>query len=395
MKVSERTSGVEYAIRDIILHARAYEKKHGKNVIYLNIGDPVQYDFPTPDHIKNALIKAVQNNENYYTASEGLPELRQAIVEKEKGKGFDVTENDVLVTNGVSEALDMTLASVVSPGDEILMPGPHYPPYASYAKFYGGKPVEFKIHSDGKPDIDDLKSKINSKTSAICLISPNNPTGEVFSLKDLKDIVEVASSEHDDLYIICDEIYDRIVFDETFSGIGSVSKDLPVILLNGFSKVYLMTGWRCGYMCINSSSPKLDDFRNNVPKLARVRIASNLPVQKAAIEALRGPQDHIGEMVHKLKNRRNYIVKRLNSIPRVSCTLPKGAFYVFPKINLDGRWKNDLEFVLDLLNSTGVLTVHGSGFGSTFGANHFRIVYLAKEELLEQAMDKLEKFLAA
>jgi alanine-synthesizing transaminase len=393
LKVSERTAGVEYAIRDIIMHAREYEKKHGKNVIYLNIGDPVQYDFPTPDHIKNALIKAVQNNENYYTASEGLPELRQAIVEKEKGKGFDVTENDVLVTNGVSEALDMTLASVVSPNDEILMPGPHYPPYKSYVKFYGGKPIEFKIHSDGKPDIDDLKSKITSKSSVICLISPNNPTGEVFSYNDLKDIVDVAAQH--DLYIICDEIYDKIVFDETFSGIGRVAKDLPVILLNGFSKVYLMTGWRCGYMCMNTSSSKLDDFRNNVPKLARVRIASNLPVQKAAVQALRGPQDHIAEMVHKLKNRRNYIVKRLNSIPRISCTLPKGAFYVFPKINLDGgRWKNDLEFVIDLLNNTGILTVHGSGFGSTFGANHFRIVYLANEELLEQAMDKLEKFLA-
>ena len=393
MKVSERTAGVEYAIRDIIMHAREYEKKNGKNVIYLNIGDPVQYDFPTPEHIKKALVKAVQDNENYYTASEGLPELRQAIVEKEKGKGFDVTENDVLVTNGVSEALDMTLASVVSPNDEILMPGPHYPPYKSYVKFYGGKPVEFKIHSDGKPDIDDLKSKITSKTSSICLISPNNPTGEVFSYNNLKDIVDVAAQH--DLYIICDEIYDKIVFDETFSGIGHVSKDLPVILLNGFSKVYLMTGWRCGYMCINSNSPKLDDFRTNVPKLARVRIAANLPVQKAAVEALRGPQDHIGQMVHKLKNRRNYIVKRLNSMPRVSSTLPKGAFYVFPKINLDGRWKNDLEFVVDLLNNTGVLTVHGSGFGSTFGSDHFRIVYLAKEELLEQAMDKLEKFLAA
>jgi alanine-synthesizing transaminase len=393
LKVSERTAGVEYAIRDIIMHAREYEKKNGKNVIYLNIGDPVQYDFPTPEHIKNALIKAVQDNQNYYTASEGLPELRQAIVEKEKGKGFDVTENDVLVTNGVSEALDMTLASVVSPNDEILMPGPHYPPYKSYVKFYGGKPVEFKIHSDGKPDIDDLKSKITSKTSAICLISPNNPTGEVFTYNNLKDIVDVAAQHN--LYIICDEIYDKIVFDETFSGIGRVSRDLPVILLNGFSKVYLMTGWRCGYMCINSSSPKLDDFRINVPKLARVRIAANLPVQKAAVEALRGPQDHIGQMVYKLKNRRNYIVKRLNSMPRVSSTLPKGAFYVFPKINLDGRWKNDLEFVIDLLNNTGVLTVHGSGFGSTFGSDHFRIVYLANEELLEQAMDKLERFLAA
>jgi alanine-synthesizing transaminase len=196
------------------------------------------------------------------------------------------------------------------------------------------------------------------------------------------------------LYIICDEIYDKIVFDDDFSGIGRVSKDLPVILLNGFSKVYLMTGWRCGYMCINSNSSKLDDFRINVPKLARVRIAANLPVQKAAVEALRGPQDHIAEMVHKLRRRRDYIIKRLNSIPGVSSTLPKGAFYVFPKIDLEGRWKNDLEFVIDLLNKTGVLTVHGSGFGSTFGSDHFRIVYLAKEDMLEQAMDRLENFLA-
>ena len=395
MKVSERTAGVEYAIRDIITHARAYEKKNGKNVIYLNIGDPVQYDFPTPDHIKDALVKAVQSNENYYTASEGLPELRQAIVEKEKGKGFDVTENDVLVTNGVSEALDMTLASVVTPGDEILMPGPHYPPYASYAKFYGGKPVEFKIHPDGKPDIDDLKSKINSKTSAICLISPNNPTGEVFSLNDLKDIVDVASSsQHDDLYIICDEIYDKIVFDDNFSGIGRVSKDLPVILLNGFSKVYLMTGWRCGYMCINSSCPKLDDFRINVPKACKSKNSSQSASSESSCSGITWTQDHIGEMVHKLRRRRDYIIKRLNSIPGVSSSLPKGAFYVFPKIDLEGRWKNDLEFVIDLLNKTGVLTVHGSGFGSTFGSDHFRIVYLAKEDMLEQAMDKLENFLA-
>ena len=147
-------------------------------------------------------------------------------------------------------------------------------------------------------------------------------------------------------------------------------------------------------MCINSRSSKLDDFRINVPKLARVRIAANLPVQKAAVQALRGPQDHIIEMVHKLRRRRDYIIKRLNSIPGVSSTLPKGAFYVFPKIDLAGRWKNDLEFVIDLLNKTGVLTVHGSGFGSTFGSDHFRIVYLANEDLLEQAMDKLENFLA-
>jgi alanine-synthesizing transaminase len=389
LKVSERTCGVEYAIRDIISYARAYEST-GKQITYLNIGDPVKYDFVTPEHIKQALIDAVNNNQNYYTESEGLFELREAIVEKESQKGLSVTEEDVLVTNGVSEGLDMIMASVVDPNTEVLMPGPYYPPYASYVKFYGGKPIEFKLNDDGGPDLEDLESKITSRSNAICIISPNNPTGEVFDRRSLQQLIEVAT-EHE-LYIICDEIYDKIVFDDQFTGIGKVAKDAPLILLNGFSKGYLMTGWRCGYICTNSNSRKLDGIRKNVPKLARVRISANLPVQIAAVQALRGPQDHIKEMVEKLRRRRDYIVKRLNAIEGISCKMPKGAFYVFPEINLDSRWKDDLQFVVDLLKKTGVLTVHGSGFGTAFGAGHFRIVYLPSEQVLEQAMDKLEYF---
>ena len=390
MKVSDRTRGVEYAIRDIISYANVYEKS-GKQIIYLNIGDPVKYDFKTPEHIKLALIEAVKNDENYYPKSEGLPELCKAIVEKESQKGLSITEEDVLVTNGVSEGLEMTLASVIDPNTEVLMPGPYYPPYASYVKFYGGKPVEFKLHENGKPDLEDLLSKITSKSRAICIISPNNPTGEVFDRKSLQQIIDLAA-EHD-LYVICDEIYDKIVFDDQFTGIGKVAKDAPVILLNGFSKAYLMSGWRCGYICMNSASKKLDVLRNNIPKLARVRISTNLPVQIAAVEALRGPQGHIAEMVQKLRRRRDYTVKRLNAINGISCRMPRGAFYVFPKIDLDHRWKDDKHFVIDLLNNTGVLTVHGSGFGTAFGASHFRIVYLPKEETLEQAIDNLEYFL--
>lgn len=389
MKVSERTCGVEYAIRDIISYARAYEST-GKQITYLNIGDPVKYDFVTPEHIKQALIDAVKNNQNYYTESEGLLELRKAIVEKESQKGLSVTEEDVLVTNGVSEGLDMIMASVVDPNTEVLMPGPYYPPYASYVKFYGGKPIEFKLNDDGGPDLEDLESKITSRSNAICIISPNNPTGEVFDRRSLQQLIEVAA-EHE-LYIICDEIYDKIVFDDQFTGIGKVAKDAPLILLNGFSKGYLMTGWRCGYICTNSDSRKLDGIRKNVPKLARVRISANLPVQIAAVQALRGPQDHIKEMVEKLRRRRDYVVKRLNAIEGISCKIPKGAFYVFPEINLDSRWKDDLQFVVDLLEKTGVLTVHGSGFGTAFGAGHFRIVYLPSEQVLEQAMDRLEYF---
>jgi alanine-synthesizing transaminase len=389
LKVSDRIQGVEYAIRDIISYARKYQAS-GREIIYLNIGDPVRFDFKTPDHIKRALVDAVMRDENYYTDSEGLPALRQAIMEKESEKGFNVTAEDIVVTNGVSEGLDMTLASIIDPNSEVLMPGPYYPPYASYAKFYGGKPIEFQLHEDGTPNLEDLRSKITPRARALCIISPNNPTGEVFDEKSLHQLIDIATEY--DLYVVCDEIYDKIVFDTRFTGIGKVAKEAPVILLNGFSKSYLMTGLRCGYICLNSNSEKLERLREDISKLARVRIAANLPVQIAAVQALRGSQVHIPIMVDKLRARRDYVVKRLNSMG-IPCKVPRGAFYIFPKINNKDRWKDDQHFVIDLLNSTGVLTVHGSGFGSSYGSGHFRIVYLPPLETLEKAMDKLERFL--
>jgi alanine-synthesizing transaminase len=390
IKISERLGRVEYAIRDIILHAREYEKT-GKKIIYLNIGDPVAFDFKTPLHIKNALIDALIHDNDYYTDSEGWSELRQSIVEKESGKkGLDLTPSDVLVTNGVSEGLDMVMGSIIEENDEILLPGPYYPPYSSYAKFYGANVNEFKIFNDGTPDIDDIQKKITSRSRAICLINPSNPTGEAFDSKSLQSVVDIASENN--LYLICDEIYDEIVFDDTFYGIGKVANDAPVILLNGFSKTYSMTGLRCGYLCMNNRSRQLDSLRQNIFKLARVRIASNFPVQIAANAALNGPQDHISEMVQKLQKRRDLVVKRLNDLDGVYCKKPKGAFYVFPEIDLQNKWKSDQQFVIDMLNSTGVLTVHGSGFGIS-GSNHFRIVYLPHEYLLEEAMDKIDLFL--
>ncbi len=382
---------MEYAIRDIILHAREYQKK-GKKIIYLNIGDPVAFDFKTPLHIKNALIDALMDDYDYYTDSEGWSPLRQSVVEKEKGrKGLDITSEDVMITNGVSEGLDMVMGSIIEENDEILLPGPYYPPYSSYGKFYGGKIKEFKIFEDGSPDIDDIRKKITEKSKAVCLINPSNPTGEVFGEKNLKSVIDIATENN--LYIVCDEIYDEIVFENSeFSAVGKVANDAPVILLNGFSKTYLMTGLRCGYMCLNNQSRQLDPLRQNIFKLARVRIASNFPVQIAANAALTGPQNHITEMVEKMQRRRDLVCKRLNEIDGISCNKPKGAFYVFPSIDISNRWKNDLEFVIDLLNSTGILTVHGSGFGN-YGSNHFRIVYLPEEHTLQEAMDKLELFM--
>jgi aspartate/methionine/tyrosine aminotransferase len=390
LKISQRVTGVEYAIRDIALEARKLEKQ-GKQITYLNIGDPLQYGFQPPQNVKEVLIKAVKEGQNYYAVSEGLPELRQAIAKKENDKGLGVLEDDILVTNGVSEGLEMIMASIVESGDEVLIPGPYYPPYASYVRLFGGKPIEFSVDlKNSTPDLEDIRKKISSKTIAICLISPNNPTGAVFSEKSLKDLIDIAN-EHD-LYIICDEIYDQIIFDEKFVGIGKVSTDSPVILLNGFSKVHLMSGWRIGYIAFNQSK-KLELLRENVPKLARVRIATNLPVQHAALESLRGPQDYIHKFVSELKKRRDYTIKRLNGMHGLSCSNPKGAFYAFPKIE-NNKYKSDKEFVLDLLKSTGVLTVHGSGFGTRYGSGHFRMVFLPEIPILEQALDKIEQFVA-
>jgi aspartate/methionine/tyrosine aminotransferase len=383
-------AGVEYAIRDITLSAKKLEKQ-GQKITYLNIGDPVAYGFQPPENVKDAFIKAIKNNQNYYAPSEGLPELRQAIAEKEKRKGLLTTEDDIIVTNGVSEGLEMLMASIVEPGDEVLIPGPYYPPYASYVRLFGGIPVEFGVDlNNSTPDLDDVKSKITPKTVAICFISPNNPTGAVFSETSLKDLIDIAIKN--DLYIICDEIYDQIVFDEKFVGIGKVGGDSPIILLNGFSKVHLMSGWRVGYIAFNDSK-KLDILRENVPKLARVRIASNLPVQHAALESLRGPQDYIPKFVSELKKRRDYVTKRINGMHGLSCPIPKGAFYAFPKIE-NNKYKSDKEFVLELLKSKGVLTVHGSGFGTKYGSGHFRMVFLPEINVLENALDKIEEFVA-
>jgi aspartate/methionine/tyrosine aminotransferase len=390
LKVSKKVVGVEYAIRDIVSAATKLEKQ-GKKIQYLNIGDPVLYGFQPPDHVKEALIKAIQKGENYYAPSEGLPELRDLISQKEHKKGLSVSSDDILVTNGVSEGLDMIMSSIVEEGDEVLLPGPYYPPYASYIRLHGGIPIEFAVDLDNStPDIEDIRSKITPKTIAICLISPNNPTGVVFNEKALKDLVDVANENN--LYIICDEIYDQIVFDEKFVGIGKVAGTSPVILLNGFSKVHLMSGWRIGYIAFNNS-PALEQLRENLPKLARVRISTNLPVQYAALESLRGPQEYISKFVSELKTRRDLVVKRLNSMPGLSCTNPKGAFYAFPKIE-QNKFDSDKEFVMELLNSKGVLTVHGSGFGKQYGSGHFRLVFLPNLNVLDSALDKIEEFVS-
>ena len=393
-KPSKRTETIEYAIRDIIGFAKNLEKK-GKKILYLNIGDPVKYDFDTPQFIKQALCDAVNAGANWYAASEGQQELKEAICEKEKKvNNVDIRPEDVVVTAGVSEGIQMLTAAIVEKGDEILIPGPTYPPYISYTRFFEGKPISYRTLEDEcwQPDLDDIRKKISKSTRAIVIINPNNPTGALYDEKTVKEMLSIAA-EHE-LLVLSDEIYDRIVYEKSFVSTSHIAKDYPVVGLNGFSKAYLMTGWRLGYVYFHDPSGQLKELKECVEKETRIRLSANTPVQKAGAVALRGPQDHIKEMVNQLRQRRDYILKRLNKIEGISCTKPEGAFYVFPKIEQIGsRWKNDMEFVLDVLNNTGVLFVPGSGFGEAYGSWHVRAVFCASMETLEKALDSLEEFM--
>jgi alanine-synthesizing transaminase len=394
IKVTARARNIEYAIRDIIAHTEPLLQA-GKKLYRLNIGDPGAFDFPTPEHVKQALCKAVVENESYYSPSEGLPELREAIAKKEKRvNGVSISPNDVLVTSGISEGIEMTLAALVNEGDEILLPGPTYPPYISYTKFFGGVPVSYEtIEKEGwQPNVDDLRRKISDKTRVLVITNPNNPTGAVYGKRVVKQMLDLAG-EHN-LLVISDEIYDRITFTEDFASTAYLAKDIPVVGLNGFSKVYRMTGYRLGYVYFKAQGDQLNELKQAIEKECRIRICANTPVQKAGTAALNGPQDDIDEYVAKVKQRGEYAWKRLNETEGISCTKPEGAFYVFPKIHETGsRWKTDLDFVLQLLEETGVLTVNGSGFDPVYGASHFRVVTLPPIETQEEAFNELERFM--
>ncbi len=369
--------------------------KTGKKIYYLNIGDPAAFDFPTPAHIKQALCKAVEEDENHYSPSEGLLELREAIVNKEKRvNGVTISAENVLITSGISEGIQMTLAALVEKGDEVLVPGPTYPPYISYTKFFGGIPVPYEtIEEEGwQPNIDDLRSKISERTRALVITNPNNPTGSFFEGKIIKQMLDIAG-EHK-LLVISDEIYDQITYSGDFASAAFLAKDIPVVGLNGFSKVYRMTGWRLGYIYFKALNNQLTELKQVIEKECRIRICANTPVQKAGVAALNGPQNHIKGYVAKLKQRGDYSWKRLNEIDGLSCSKPEGAFYVFPKIHEVGsRWRTDMDFVLHLLRETGVLTVNGSGFDTTYGSGHFRTVFLPPIKTLEEAFNEVERFM--
>jgi aspartate/methionine/tyrosine aminotransferase len=226
----------------------------------------------------------------------------------------------------------------------------------------------------------------------LVITNPNNPTGAVYGKKVIKQMLDIAGENN--LLVISDEIYDQLTFTEDFASTAYLAKDIPVVGLNGFSKVYRMTGWRLGYVYFKALGNQLTELKQAIEKECRIRICANTPVQKAGVAALNGPQDDIKDYVAKLKERGEYAWKRLNEIEGISCAKPEGAFYVFPKIHEVGsRWKTDLDFVLHLLKETGVLTVNGSGFDTVYGAGHFRAVFLPPIETLEEAFNEVERFM--
>lgn len=394
IKASKRSQGVHYAIREVTVYARELERK-GAKILKINIGDPNKYDFDTPRHIKDALYKATLDGYNGYSPSEGELELRKAITEREKRRNnVDYTVDDVCITTGVTEALQILLNASLDPKDELLIPGPTYPQYDLITRFNDAKPVYYRcVEEEGwQPDVEDIRKKINKRTKGIVIINPNNPTGALYREKVLKEITNIAGEYG--ILVISDEIYDDMVFDEKQVATAAIAKDVPVVTFNGFSKVYLMPGWRIGYALFHHNGA-LDEIQDAFMRIARSRLCANSVCQIACIAALRGSQDHIKEVNDKLRKRRDFSYKRLNEIEGISTAKPEGAFYIFPKIEAMsyGVWKNDKEFVLDLLNSKHVLVVHGSGFSEIYGKDHFRAVILPPIEMLEEAFNRLEEFL--
>ena len=392
--VSQRVKEISYAIREIAAVANRVAKS-GKEIYHLNIGDPVIFDFHTPDYISQALADASFRGKNFYVDSLGALELREELSKSlRKSYNIEVNTEDILVTSGVTEAIFFIIAAQLENKNEILIPGPSYPLYINYAKFFDGIPVEYELdeNNDWEPNTEDLRNKINEKTKAILICSPNNPTGVMYSEKIVKEIINIAGEYN--LPILSDEIYDQIVYEKPFTPPAALSNDVPVIGLNGFSKSHLATGWRLGYMYYHDPENKLEDLKAGIAKLARARLSASSVAQYAAIEILKNPGTHTKEMVGKLKERRDYSYNRLRKIEGITCVKPNGAFYLFPKLDFNefGKWKDDKDFTIDLLEKTGICGVYGSGFGD-FGNGHVRFTFLPNKEILGTVYNLLEEFL--
>ena len=392
---SKRASSIEYAIRDVVVPATQLEAE-GHEIIKLNIGDPLAYPgLPTPSHMVQAYIGALESGRNGYSPSYGLPELREAIAEDERHKGWPAQAETVYVCHGVTEALQILFAAVLEEGSSILAPGPHYPPYMAYPQMYGATTVEYRLKGDDgwRLDFDDIEQKMSDDVRLFVLINPNNPCGSVAGRQDVERLLSILE-RYPNCILIADEIYDGLDYTGTHVSAASCSSTVPVITLNGVSKVYYAPGWRLGYMALHDPTARLSHVQDALERLLRSRLCPSTPAQWGYLAGLTGDRSWMATYAQRVQDQRDYCLQRIAETDGLELQAPGGAFYMFVQLT-DEQWKNDDKaFVLQLLEEEHVLLVHGSGFSPEFGAGHVRLVFLADVAVLKEAFDRIDRFLS-
>ncbi len=390
IKPAERTEKITYAVRDIVVLANQVAKT-GREMLYLNIGDPNLFDFIPPRHMIDATYDAMLRNKNGYSPSSGIKEAVDAIEMEAERKGIK-NVHDIFVTTGASEAIELAVTALVNQGENILTPTPGYPLYTAIAsKLMAFENPYYLNESNGwQPDLEDIKSKINGKTKGIIIINPNNPTGSNCEYEALKKLVDLAVEKN--LVIFADEIYDKLLFDDKkHVSLASINPDASVVTFGGLSKNYMVPGFRIGWGVVSGQKNVLADYIEAINKMLRARLSANHPEQYGIKSALEGDHSHLTLALKKLHKRRDLTVEMLNSIEGISCVKPEGAFYAFPKLE---NIKSDNHFVAELIRETGVVVVPGTGFGQVPGTNHMRIVFLPPENILEKAYKSIADFYA-
>lgn len=397
-KKSSKLDNVCYEIRGPVLREARRLEEEGHRVLKLNIGNPAAFELDVPEEIQQDVIYNMHSAQGY-VESKGLFSARKAIMHYCQQRGIDKVDiDDIYLGNGVSELIVMSMQALLNTGDEVLVPAPDYPLWTAAITLSSGKPVHYQCDEaqDWFPDIDDIKSKLTSRTRAIVLINPNNPTGAVYPRELLEQVIELARQHN--LIVLSDEIYDKILYDgaEHISS-ASLADDVLFFTYNGLSKNYRAAGYRSGWMIISGAKHKARDLIEGIEMLASMRLCSNVPAQLAIQTALGGYQS-IEDLVvpgGRLYDQRETAWELLNDIPGVSCVKPMGALYMFPKLD-PKRYPihNDEKMVLDLLLQERILLVQGSAFNIE-DRQHLRVVFLPRVDALEDAIKRLAHFLSA
>tara|TARA_B000000460_G_scaffold245918_1_gene218331 strand:+ start:413 stop:1624 length:1212 start_codon:yes stop_codon:yes gene_type:complete len=389
IQVASRVHGFSYAIRNIVAEAKKVEAV-GTRVRYLNIGDPIPFGFKTPQHLLDAVQRAMHDGLNGYTSSPGIEPAREAVAEDFAGRGLKIPADRVLLTMGTSEGIELALTALVDPGEEVLVPVPTYPLYTAVLAKLGANAAYYQTdpNNNWMPDLDHIESLIGPRTRALVVINPNNPTGAVYSDSTRRKLLELANRHS--LLLLADEVYADLAYDGPISPIGSLDPEAPVISFSSLSKAYLAPGWRAGWMAVGTSD-RLNDLLAAIKKLADGRLCSTAPMQAAITAALTQKSSDQDTFRAALRERAELTTARLNAIDGMSCVAPTAAFYAVPQVTLPPN-KTDEDYVLGLLRSTGVLCVHGSGFGLPPGDGFMRIVFLANPQELNEIYDLIDSF---